>query len=608
MTMKTNRIVSMVLLTFLFLSCKEKEPVMVQSVSLNKTSLSMIVGDSETLIATVSPADAVDASVSWSSSNPSIASVQGGIITALSEGTTSIIASAGGKSSSCSVSVSPKVIPVTSITLSQNTVDMVEGDKVTITASVEPSDASDKTIIWSSSDENIVSVNHGELTAKTIGSAVITASAGDKSATCTVSVVKKVIHVESVIVNISEKRLKINEEFPIQVKIFPETANDYSIVYTSDNVNTATVSESGIITGKSSGNATITVEADGKKADIAIKVFEKDLVYAMAVDWSGNDCYSTLWKDKESNLTASGISFDALYFINNQTWIVAEKNKVSYPYEFYYIKDGSYTSVNTGDTANRNIVYSSAQNGDDIYALVEWVYDSYDSKRAIWKNETKLYDIGDESKMSQYSYCAFGNLFFYEGDMYMSGEIMEPVSETAKASYATLWKNGKIHKQFDVRGSDSTWGGSILDVEIIDGKFYYLIVRSNRGWANKIAVYDDNGKLYDLCYESDSSSGKLASYNGKLYAAILSTYSESPNQRLSVFEDGELLYSIPEVSAFAMDVIDGDFYFLTSISRRWGGDYYNSLKVYRNETPEYTLCEEGVGSYTAVQLKVFPER
>lgn len=581
---------------------------MVQSVSLNRESLSMIVGDSETVIATVTPSDAENASVSWTSSNPSVASVQAGTITALSVGSTNITASAGGKSSSCSVSVSAKVIPVSSISLSLPSVEMVEGDKVTITASIEPSNATDKTVAWSSSDDNIVSVADGEITAKAIGSAVITASAGDKSASCNVSVAKRVIHVESISVNISEKRLKVGEEVSLQVSISPATANDYSIEYTSDNENVAAVSANGVITGKSSGNTTISVVADGIKEDIAIKVFEKDIVYAMAVDWSGNDCRSALWKDKENTLNATGISFDAFYFINNQTWVVAEKNKVSYPYEFYYIVDGSYTTVNTGATANRNIIYSSAQNGNDIYNLVEWVYDSYDSKRAIWKNENKLYDIGDESKMSQYSYCAFGNLFFYEGDMYMSGEIMEPVSETDKASYATLWKNGRIFKQFDVRGNDSTWGGSILDVEIIDGKFYYLIVRSNRGWANKIAVYDDSGKLYDLCYDAESSSGQLISYNGKLYAAIRSTFSESPNERLSVFEDGKFLFSIPDVTNFAMDVIDGDFYFLTTISRRWGGDYYNSLKVYRNETPEYTLCEEGEGSYSAVQLKVFAER
>ena len=593
--------------TLFFLSCAKEKNVEVSSVTITQATAEMYIGETVQLNATVLPSDATDKSLTWTSSKLSVATVSNsGLVSAIAEGTSTIMASAGGKSSTCTITVSKKDIEVSSVELNKTALELVEGESETITATVKPDDASDKTIIWSTSDASVATVSEGKIYAIKEGTATISATSGMKSATCNVSVRKKIIHVEEVNVNVSDKRLKVGEEFTLKVTIIPENANDYTIHYSSSNTNVAAVSEEGLISAKASGSAIITVEAEGKKSDITIKVFEKDLIYAMAVDWSGSDCYSTLWKDRESILNADGISFDALYFINNQTCVVAEKNKLNYPYEFYYIKDGSYTAVNTGVEANRNIVYSSAQNGNDIYALVEWVYDEFNSKRAIWKNETKLYDIGEESKMSQYSYCAFGKMFFYDGDMYVCGEIMEPVSETSKASFATLWKNGKIFKQFDVRGDDSSWGGSIFDVEIIDGKFYYLIMRSNRGWQNKIAVYDDNGKLYDLCYDAESSKGQLISYNGKLYAAILATYKESPIDRLYIFEDGKFLYSIPEVSSVSMDVMEGDLYFLTTVSRRWGGDSYQSLKVYRNDKLEYTLCEEGEQSYTAVEIKVFP--
>ena len=89
----------------------------VSGVSLDQTSLTLTVGGTASLAATVSPADATDKTVTWSSSNESVATVKNGTVTAVAVGSATITAKAGSKSATCSVTVSAKEVPVTGITL-----------------------------------------------------------------------------------------------------------------------------------------------------------------------------------------------------------------------------------------------------------------------------------------------------------------------------------------------------------------------------------------------------------------------------------------------------------------------------------------------------------
>ena len=82
--------------------------------------------------------------------------------------------------------------PVSNITLNQTTVTLVEGESLTLTATVAPDDATDKTVTWSTSDATIATVENGVVTAVAAGTATITAKAGDKEATCVVTVKSRV--------------------------------------------------------------------------------------------------------------------------------------------------------------------------------------------------------------------------------------------------------------------------------------------------------------------------------------------------------------------------------------------------------------------------------
>ncbi len=138
----------------------------VSSVSLNTATIEMIEGETFSLVATVLPKDAEYDGVIWASSNASVASVNSGTVTAVS--TATITASAGGKSSTCTVKVSAKVVTVTSITLDKTSLSMQVGETETITATVNPDNATDKSGHWGSSDVSVATVSNGIITAREV--------------------------------------------------------------------------------------------------------------------------------------------------------------------------------------------------------------------------------------------------------------------------------------------------------------------------------------------------------------------------------------------------------------------------------------------------------
>ena len=156
------------------------------SVTLNKTSASLKVGETLTLSATVGPDDATDKTVTWTTSDATVATVANGVVTAKKLGTATITAKAGEKTATCSITVIPT--PVTSVTLSKTSASLKVGETVTLRATVNPSDATDKTVTWTTSDATVATVSNGVVTAKKMGTVTITAQAGDKSANCTVKV------------------------------------------------------------------------------------------------------------------------------------------------------------------------------------------------------------------------------------------------------------------------------------------------------------------------------------------------------------------------------------------------------------------------------------
>lgn len=167
---------------------KQAGRVAVVSVELNKTSLSLSIGASEVLIAAIKPANATDKTVIWSSSDGDIASVDAnGKVTGISAGNAVITASSGEHSATCEVKVNE--IPVSSIVLNETFVSLAVGERITLTATVLPENATNKAVIWTSSDEYVATVDqNGNVTAIRTGGASIFAKAGTIQTKCDILV------------------------------------------------------------------------------------------------------------------------------------------------------------------------------------------------------------------------------------------------------------------------------------------------------------------------------------------------------------------------------------------------------------------------------------
>ena len=162
----------------------------VNGVTLNPTLLSLFTGSSETLTATVEPSNATNKNVTWSSDKPEVATVENGKVTAKAAGTATITVQTqdGNHTATCIVTVT---VPVTGVKLNKETLELFTDGSETLTATVEPGNATNKNVTWSSSVETIATVdNNGTVTAVGAGEATITATAGGITATCVVHVRK----------------------------------------------------------------------------------------------------------------------------------------------------------------------------------------------------------------------------------------------------------------------------------------------------------------------------------------------------------------------------------------------------------------------------------
>ena len=264
-----NQIKIAVIFLLVLVGCTEKETqVEVSSVSLNTATIEMIEGETFSLVATVLPKDAEYDGVIWASSNASVASVNSGTVTAVKEGTATITASAGGKSSTCTVKVSAKVVTVTSITLDKTSLSMQVGETETITATVNPDNATDKSVTWGSSDVSVATVSNGIITAKKSGEAIISAKSGSCIAKCKVTIT---VSTESITLDKTSLSLVVGETAQLTATVKPDDATDKKVAWASSDESVAKVSN-GKVTAVKSGKATITAKCGDKIAECAVTV------------------------------------------------------------------------------------------------------------------------------------------------------------------------------------------------------------------------------------------------------------------------------------------------------------------------------------------------
>ncbi len=180
-----------------FVLPKAPKVVPATGIRLTKTSAELDEGETLELFYKLEPSDATTQGVTWASDNTDIATVdEDGIVTAVKAGTATITVSVKGQpeiKATCTITVKSSAIAVTKLTLSESSAEVSVGKTLTLTCTIEPTNATNKELVWSTSNETIATVDaQGVVTGVKAGTVTITvASKSDPSvkATCTVTVV-----------------------------------------------------------------------------------------------------------------------------------------------------------------------------------------------------------------------------------------------------------------------------------------------------------------------------------------------------------------------------------------------------------------------------------
>ena len=258
--------------------------VAVQSLSLDKEELVLQKGESAELKATIEPENASNTQLRWMSTDEKVATVTDkGVVSALAPGVAAIVVSTvdGGFTARCELTVEQHA---GSMTLSAESLTLKELQMAILTATVLPEDTVDKSIVWSSSDENVATVNSGVVHAVRAGEADIIATTkdGGLSKSCHVAVTCDVAAVrlaEHTVV------LKIGESRTLTATVLPERATNKAIKWASADQTKATVSAAGVVVAVAPGTVEVSVvsEDNASAVDACTLIIEKNAVSSISI-------------------------------------------------------------------------------------------------------------------------------------------------------------------------------------------------------------------------------------------------------------------------------------------------------------------------------------
>jgi uncharacterized protein YjdB len=243
----------------------------VTSVTVDPKAVTIAKDDARTLSVGIMPANATDPSVTWSSSNTTVATVNtSGVVTARSDGKATITAKSNSNeniSDSCEVTVTSDKIEVTDVTVTPATAIVAMGAYQSLRANITPDYATDRSVTWISSNSAVASVSStGVVFGESEGTATITArsnSNANVTGSCEVTVIPGSMTVTGL--TVSPKMImisKIGDGIRIMAEVTPQYAANSSVTWSSSNTAVASVNQGGWVTALSSGTTTITARSN----------------------------------------------------------------------------------------------------------------------------------------------------------------------------------------------------------------------------------------------------------------------------------------------------------------------------------------------------------
>jgi uncharacterized protein YjdB len=294
------------------------------SVAVNPSTASVGVGDTTRLSAAILPANATNQKVVWSSSNTSVVSVDGtGLVRGVSPGTATITVTTNESQKTASSTVTAANIAVSGVTVT-STASVGVNNSTTLVAAVQPANATNKTLTWSTSDAGIVSVSQsGVLTGLSPGTATVMVTTQDGAKTAGSVVTVSNVLITSVTLSKSAATVGVGDTTSIKATIAPLNASNKTVVWSSSNPSIATVNATGIVTAVAVGNATINAtaqDAGGVSSGSAVTVVSAGSCGVLTnngfesgfVNWtrSPNNAVATIGTSAQSGLKSAVITAD----------------------------------------------------------------------------------------------------------------------------------------------------------------------------------------------------------------------------------------------------------------------------------------------------------
>ena len=346
---------------------------------------SMDKGATQQLKAKVSPDDKAGRVV-WSSSNESVLTVDAnGLVAAVGDGTASITATVDGVSATTdAITVTTPVVRVSSVSLSASNLKLaVDGEPSTLTATVEPDNATNKNVSWSSSDPEVATVADGVVTPVKAGAATITVTTedGEYSATCKVTVIQPATGI-----TLDKQKVTLVGAATEQLKatVVPAEA-DQTVVWKSSNDSVATVDQTGKVTSVSKGAATITASTEDGTYSQDCAVTVSNPATSLTVDQSSLN----LAKGEEGTVKASLAG--ALAGEVDETKLALDDTGASKAFKVVDNGDGSYT-VTALKTGSGSFVITAGSLSQTVSVSVT------NPAQKVELNKTNLsFTVGDAS-------------------------------------------------------------------------------------------------------------------------------------------------------------------------------------------------------------------
>lgn len=309
------------------------------AINLNKSSITLEIGQKEIVIATVEPENAIDKSVIWESSNTAIASVTStGEIIGIAEGEAVISVKATAKkdiTNSIQVIIKKPITNPESITIDTPITKLLIGETFQLQATVLPAESTDKSVSWVSSNPEIVSVStEGLLTGKAIGKATITVmSVADESINNTLSINVETsgtteIKPESITINNPVSSLSIGDTLQLQATVLPANATNKKVSWLSSNTNVATIDELGNLSVINLGETTISASISETNISNSFNLTAHHTIYSYSKEGEFN-IFAKEYRpisDSEKNPTLPNVGDLTFVDITTESLAISENN------------------------------------------------------------------------------------------------------------------------------------------------------------------------------------------------------------------------------------------------------------------------------------------